>query len=280
MVRDYASCHEFLTHLGRGLTLKRIMRIADKSQGIGSEPETIKSDRQVVYTHTRSIDIDPEVLQRNRVITGLENDAVTTAYKMLRTQVLHRMTIQGWTSLAITSAGAGEGKTLTSINLAISLAREVNHTVLLVDADLRRPSISRYFGYTPKFGLCDYLLDNIELSETLFNPGIERLVILPGGNPLPNSSELLSAPKMVNLAEELKTRYSERLVLFDVPPLLMADDLLAFSPNVDAALLVVHEGKTRKDELRRSMELLEEMNLVGTVLNNVKQAPPPYGDQY
>lgn len=256
--------------------MKRVMKIADKGAGGDAERESSPAEKRVEYTQTRCIDVPAETLKKNRVIMGMDNDAATTAYKMLRTQVLQRMKAHNWTSLAITSPGAGEGKTLTAINLAISLAREVNHTVLLVDADLRRPSISRYFGYTPEFGLYDYLVNDVHLPQIMFNPGIERLVILPGVNSVPNSSELLSAPKMVRLAEELKTRYPERLVLFDMPPLLAADDLLAFSPNIDAALLVMQEGKTKKEELRHAMDLLQAMNVVGTVLNQTTEASAAY----
>jgi capsular exopolysaccharide synthesis family protein len=254
--------------------VKRVVKIAEN--GADAERESSLAEKRVVYTQTRRIDVPAETLKKNRVIVGLDNDAATTSYKMLRTQVLQRMTANGWSSLAVTSPCAGEGKTLTAINLAISLAREVNHTVLLVDADLRRPRISHYFGYTPEFGLYDYLVNDIDLTQIMFNPGIERLVILPGMNSVPGSSELLSAPKMVRLAEELKSRYSERIVLFDMPPLLAADDLLAFSPNIDAALLVVQEGKTKKEELRQAMDLLQTVNVVGTVLNRATEASAAY----
>lgn len=256
--------------------MKRIMKIADKDAGITEERKSFQDEQRVVYTQTRCIDVSLETFKKNRIITGLDNDVVTTAYKMLRTQILQRMTAHGWTSLAITSPSAGEGKTLTAINLAVSLAREVNHTVLLVDADLRRPRVSHYFGHTPELGLHDYLINSAELPQILFNPGIERLVILPGARSVVGSSELLSAPIMVRLTEELKSRYPERLVLFDMPPILAADDLLAFSPNIDAALLVVQEGKTKKGELRRAMDLLHTVNVVGTVLNQTNEASAAY----
>jgi len=172
-----------------------------------------------------------------------------------------------WQSLAITSPGEGEGRTTTAINLAISLARDVNHTVLLVDLDMRRPTVAKYLGFNPVAGIDDCLLDNVPLHEALFNPGIERLVVLPCRNAFASSSELLSSPSMQRLAEELKARYPERLVIYDLPPLLLRDDLLAFSPHIDAALLVAHEGKTRKGDLQRAMEMLKTVNVVGTIMN-------------
>jgi protein-tyrosine kinase len=140
--------------------------------------------------------------------------------------------------------------------------------VLLVDADLRDPSVHRYFGLQPELGLSDYLLHDAALADLLIHPaGIPRFMILPGGKPLANSTEMLSSPKMTRLVDELKTRYTSRIVLFDVPPLLASADTLAFSPYVDAALLVIEEGKTSAQDARRASELLANTQLIGTVLN-------------
>lgn len=230
------------------------------------------AETTITYTHTRKIAVPHAVLQRHRVIAASDNNAIADAYKLLRTQVLMRMSSKGWNALAITSPAQGQGKTLTAVNLAINMAREVNHTVLLVDLDLRRPQVHRLFGVEPEMGLSDYLQHDIELREVLFTPGMERLVILPGGQALSHSSEMLLSPKMSGLAEELKSRYPDRLVLFDLPPLLSTDDVLAFLPRVDAVLLVVQEGKTKRDEVTRSLEVLQQANLLGTVLNNSSQA--------
>jgi capsular exopolysaccharide synthesis family protein len=225
----------------------------------------------ILYSKTRVVELDSAVLEKNKVISGVGTDEKTGAYKLLRTQILHRMRENNWKSLAITSPGEGEGKTLTAINLAISLARDVNHTVLLVDLDMRRPSVAKYLGFNPIIGIDDCLLDNAPIHDALFNPGIERLVVLPCRNSFASSSELLSSPPMQKLAEELKERYPERLVIFDLPPLLARDDLLAFSPHIDAVLLVAREGKTRKADLRRAMEMLKVVNVAGTMLNSSQE---------
>ena len=113
-----------------------------------------------------------------------------------------------WTTLAITSPVGGEGKTTAAINLAISIAKEVEYSVVLVDANLRNPKIHEYFGVQPKYGLCDYLRSDIELSEVLYRPeGIEHFIMLPGGAPLLNSSEMMGSPKMCGLVETLKDHY-------------------------------------------------------------------------
>ena len=227
---------------------------------------------QISYSLTRTQDVQKNFLREQRVITGQEKDVAVDAYGMLRTQILQRLNEKNWNALAITSPGNGEGKTLTAINLAISLAQEVTNTVLLVDANLRHPSVHTYFGLTPEKGLSDYLTSDVPLSSLLINPaGIERFVILPGGAPLGNSSEMLSSPKMKQLVEELKERYRSRIVLFDLPPLLSSADALAFSPYVDAALLVLEEGKTSEEEIQRAAELLQNTQLIGTVLNKSRQ---------
>lgn len=226
------------------------------------------------YTQTRSIKVSDRIMAERRVISSLPSKDLTDAYKILRTQVLQRLQENNWNALAVTSPGEREGKTLTAINLAISLAMEVNYTVLLVDADLRHPSIHEYFGFKPEYGLSDYLTNNIPIQDMLVHPeGIGRCVILPGGKPLPNSSELLNSPRMSLLVDELKTRYPSRIVVFDLPPLLTTSDALAFSPYVDAALLVVEDGGTTAQDLERSAELLKGTHLLGTTLNKVRSMP-------
>jgi protein-tyrosine kinase len=252
----------------------------ERLQNAGTEPacaapERAPSAREILYTRTRQERPPHSLLREQRVISAYETGALTDAYKILSTQVLHKLRNNRWNSLAVTSPNTGEGKTLTAINLAISLAKEVNYTVLLVDADLRNPGVHRYFGMQPGQGLSDYLLHDAPLADLLVNPeGIPRFVILPGGKPLSNSSEMLNSPKMTRLVDELKARYSSRIVLFDVPPLLASADTLAFSPHVDAALLVIEEGRTAAQDARRATELLANTRLIGTVLNKSRSAMP------
>jgi len=222
------------------------------------------------YTHTKTIEVDPEILKKNRVIAYSSETYDRDAFRLLRTQVLQRMRSHDWNALAVTSAQPGEGKSLVAVNLAIALAMDVNQTVLLVDLDIRRPSIHKYFDYEPDKGISDFLLYDTPLQDILVNPGIKRMVILPGREPLFNSSEMLSSPKMVALVEELKTRYPSRIIIFDLPPLLATDDALAFSPYVDSILLVAEEGKTSREDLKQVKNILKESNIIGTVLNKAE----------
>lgn len=221
----------------------------------------------IEYSQTKVQTVDSSLLRNNRVIYGDTDRNGLTAYKMLRTQVLQRMTARNWNALGVTSPAPEDGKTLTVVNLAISLARELHHTVLLVDADLRNPTVHKYFGLNVTAGIGDYLLKGVPLKEVLINPGIDRLVILPGRAPLENSSEILASPAMGELVQELKTRYPSRMVLFDLPPILSADDALSFTPYTDAFLMVLRDGKTSRDELEHAMDIMKDATILGTVLN-------------
>lgn len=234
---------------------------------VASQPKAVGGVDQIKYTQTKSIDVSRSLLRERRIVSGFEPGVYTDAFKILCTQVLQKMRDSGWNALAITSPGENEGKTMTAINLAISMATEVNQTVLLVDANLRHPSVHQYFGLNEDVGLSDYLTGDIPLEKILIHPGIDHFVLLPGGKPLLHSSEMLGSPKMAELVQELKQRYPSRIVLFDLPPLLSAADALAFAPYVDAALLVVEEAKTKDEDIVRAASLLGATNLIGTVLN-------------
>lgn len=220
---------------------------------------------------TRSISMDTALLRENRIVTDMEPGPFMHAYNLLRTQILQRFRENNWNVLAVTSPGEGEGKTLTAINLAISIAREVDYTVLLVDANLRHPWMLEHFGLPPHVGLSEYLTEDVPIAELLIQPeGVERLVILPGGKALSNSAEMLNSPKMKQLVQDMKSRYHSRIIIFDLPPVLSSADALAFSPYVDAALLVVEDGVTQKEDIERAVELLSTTNIVGTVLNKAE----------
>lgn len=236
-----------------------------------------KKVEPIVYTKTRSIPVSMEYLSEKCVIGSNKiSEPFADMYKVLRTRILQRMTQNNWKTLGITSAGPKEGKTLTAINLSISIAMEMNHTVLLVDTDLRRPSVQKVFGITPEHGLTEHLTNDIPIEDILVHPGIDRLVLLPNRENTNRSSELLVSPTMIKMVEELKTRYSDRIVIFDLPPVLVGDDVVAFAPQLDAILLVIEDGKTNSDDLARTLELLSHSELIGTVLNRSDEHAPKY----
>jgi len=227
-----------------------------------------KNLESIRYTQTSSVEVSDDILHENRLINALEQNDYTDSIKMLRTQVLQKMNDNGWNVLGVTSAARGEGKTQTVLNLGISIAMEMEYTVLVVDANLRHPSVHEYFGIKPAYGLSDYLSSDIALSEILINPkNVEHFVILPGGKPMHNSAEMLASPKMGAMVEEIKNRYPKRIILFDLPPIIGASDALAFTPYVDAVLVTVEDGVTKESDLKTVVDMLSATNVIGTVLN-------------
>jgi len=265
--------------------LRTALQLYKEQQGkSGPRPVSGKSGGQpvpppIVYTRTRSLDIPLSVLRQRRVMAAYDKGPFVDAFKILRTQVMHRLKENGWNVLGVTSPGHGEGKTLTAVNLAVSLAMETTQTVLLVDANLRSPSIHEVFGLHECQGLADFLLDDRPVEDLLVHPGIGRFVLLPGGRGIPNSTEVLTSPKMLALVEEFKHRYPSRVVIFDLPPLLHTADVLAFSPYTDALLLVVEEGKTTAEDVQRALLLVKDSRpVLGTVMNKAGQlAATPAG---
>jgi len=199
------------------------------------------------------------------------------AYKMLRTQVLRRLKELGANTLAVLSSSNGEGKTLSAINLAIAIAADPGHTALLVDLDLRNPSVHRRLGFEPEVGIDDCVEKRRPLHDAMVKiAGYDRLTVLPARERVELSSELVATQRLADLVHELRDRYPNRIVIFDLPPVLLADDALAFIPLVQAGLFVVAEGQTLRDDITRSMELLRELPVIGTVLNRSEDCAGAY----
>lgn len=220
------------------------------------------------------VEPDADLLERNRIIMD-ERTAASAAYKVLRTRVLQRMRRNGWKTLAVTGTCPNEGKTLTAINLSINLAWHFTTSVALVDLDLRNPSVHRYLGIDSRFGLLDYLNGDVPLVRAGVRPGIERLGVIMNDRPVTNASELLSAPETATLIEELKGG-DDRIVIFDMPPIFAGDDVLAFAPQVDAVLIVLSQGTTKRATMLALRELLQNVNVIGAVLNRSSERVAPY----
>ena len=220
------------------------------------------------YTTSRKARLDPDRLRRNRCV-GLFSDAPEIdAYKVLRTQIQHLTRTRGWNTIMITSVNPAEGKSLTAVNLALTLAKEFDQTVLLVDADMRVQRIRHILGFQSDYGLADYLLDDRPLSDLIVWPGIEKMTLISGGRTIQDSAELLGCQRMHELVQEMKQRYEDRFVLFDVPAVLSGADAIAFAPLVDAILIVVAGGLTDTGDIRRTLELLPRDKILGFVLNH------------
>ncbi len=219
------------------------------------------------YTHSRSVQVNPERIADNRCVAYFPHLPEVESYRVLRTRILRSIQDKGGNTLMVTSTLPNEGKTLTAINLSFTMAKEFDSTVLLVDCDLRQQNIHKILGIPGEKGLADYFLDNCPIEDLIVWPGVEKLTLISGGKMVEGSSEILGAPRMKDLVAELKNRYPERFVIFDVPPVLSAADALAFAQWVDHILLVVQAGKTPLPDLKRALEMLPKEKILGTVLN-------------
>lgn len=176
----------------------------------------------------------------------------------------------------VTSALPGEGKTLTSINLSLSFAKEFNQTVLLVDSDFRRQSVYKYLGISSDRGIVDYLLERLDLNDLIVWPNIEKFTLISGGMNISDSSELIGSPRMKNMVNEIKQRYDDRLIIFDTPPVLAGADAIAFAPLVDCYIMVVEEGRTPIKEINIALDMLPKEKFLGFVLNKRKNSVSRY----
>jgi capsular exopolysaccharide synthesis family protein len=243
--------------------------VGDSSRVLTDLHSSKVDELAIEHTDTRLVTVSPSVREQNRLVAAIPGHALQDIYGMLRTRILQGMKANNWNTLGVTSPLSGSGKTLTAINLSITIGRDLSHTALLIDADLRHPSAAGYFGYEPEYGLNDYLFNDVPLSQVLFHPDMDRLTVLPGREAMSESAEMLSSPKLVSLVQDIKSRYIDRMIIMDIAPVLNVDDALALKPTVDCILMVVESGETKQEELAEALELLDGIPIIGTVLNKV-----------
>ena len=213
-----------------------------------------------------------------------ERSQIAEEFRMIKRPLLKNAFGQGAALVAngnlimVSSAFPNEGKTFTSINLALSIASELDHTVLLIDADVARPSVSSYFGIDTGPGLVDYLLgDETDLSTLLIKTDIPKLTLLQAGKRHHHSTELLASESMRNLMEELSARYPDRVIIFDSPPLLVTSEASVLASLVGQIIIVVESEKTTQTALKEALSLLDPDKSIGLVLNKSRQ---PFGSEY
>lgn len=248
-------------------------------QGITATPRAAQAHHEledISYKHTRVVKLRAEHLEKNRIVAFNKNDPKSMIFDLLRTHVLQKMEENGWRTLAITSPTPEAGKTVVAINLAMSIAQQTNKSAMLVDFDLRRPNIGAYLGIPMEKSLNDLLEGTAELPDVLVNPDMPRLVVLPTRNPVKKSSETLSSKKIADMIKDLRARYESRIVIFDLPPVLVTDDAIALLPQIDCVLMVVANGMSTKREIQDSLRLLPAENLIGTILNKAEVEPVGY----
>jgi protein-tyrosine kinase len=216
--------------------------------------------------------VDRDLAIANRILipgTPFATDGrLTAAYRMIRARLQNLITTNGWTTLAVTSPEAGEGKSVTALNLALSFARDGSKSVFLVDLDMRNPSICRYLGLQPpQASVVDYFSNDAEAENIFFSIGAENLAVAGNVMSTDLASELLASDRLERLFSYIVGIAPNPLIILDLPPTLITDEALMVAPRVDATLLVVADGQTRRDSLLKARDLLADFSSAGVVLN-------------
>jgi protein-tyrosine kinase len=226
-----------------------------------------------------AVSVDENQCRERRVLLGkskADDTGAAAAYRMLRTRLLHRVRTKGWTTIAVTSAGQNDGKTLTAINLALSMAREKNREIVLLDLDMRNPGVCRVLGVHPPRELRAYLEQGEHMRELFFSIGSDNLLIAGSTTPTEQASELLASPRFSELLRVVREGAVNPVVIIDLPPVLLTDDALVVAPKIDAVLLVASEGFTGRADLSKALQLLSEFDIAGVVLNRAADSTAGY----
>jgi protein-tyrosine kinase len=241
------------------------------------EKKTSEEWRPPVYSESTHFELNTETILNNRCVCIEPNSPEIDCYKVLRTKIQLLTRQKGLNTVMITSPQPAEGKTLTSINLALTFSKVYNQTVLLVDCDLRHQNVHKVLGFQSNLGLMNYLLKDQPLEDIIIWPGVDKLTLISGGRTTENSSELLGSPQMKTLVQEMKSRYEDRYVLFDTSPVLIGDDAIALAHCMDSIIMVVDEGRTSMKDIKKALEMLPQEKFLGFVMNRQKGA---LGDKY
>jgi receptor protein-tyrosine kinase len=242
-------------------------------------PPAARNDSPFDQTRRRSklVEIDlARLVEIGYVTPDAPRTRLADEYRVIKRPLLTNALRKGASAvergnlILITSAMPGEGKTFTSINLALSMAVELDCTVLLIDADVARPAVLDRLGLPATKGLLDVLTDpSLEVGDVLMRTNVERLSILPAGTHHPRATELLASDGMHRLVDELATRYSDRILVFDAPPLLPSTESRVLATHMGQIVVVVEADCTQRSTLTQALATLESCPVVMTLLNKV-----------
>jgi receptor protein-tyrosine kinase len=241
---------------------------------------------QVGSSRAGILNIDKKSLEeRGYLIDNGTRKSIKDEFRQIKRKLLNNAfgaaskTLDNSNLVMVSSSKPNEGKTFVSINLALSIALEQDKTVLLIDADVLRPSINRELGVGNVPGLIEYLLGEKQtIADIIYNTNIDKLKVIPAGEPHHLSNELLASDKMESLAKELAERYPDRIVIFDCPPLIGVTETLVLANLMGQAIVVVEESKTQLSDIQKATENLSDDLALGIVLNKaIKSHKDMYG---
>ncbi len=227
---------------------------------------------------SQRVEIDLEALSAAGIVSpNAPRSQIADQYRVIKRPLISNAMgkgasiVRNGNLIMVTSSVPGEGKSFTAINLAISIAAELDNTVMLVDADVARPSVLRVLGLPPGPGLLDLLIDDkVELSNVLLKTNIDKLSILPSGTPHIRATEMLASDAMTRLLADMATRYTDRIIIFDSPPLLLTTEARVLATHVGQIVMVVHAEKTLRSDVQDALSTIEECPIKMMVLNQAR----------
>ncbi len=259
-----------------------VMRVAEKPMNIDAPlPSTVAGAPELkAVVVSRKVEIDLEALAAAGIVSPTApRSQVADQFRVIKRPLIANALGKGASVVAngnlimVTSALAGEGKSFTAINLAMSIATELDTTVLLVDADVARPSVLRVLGLPPGPGLLDLVLDDsLDMASVLLKTNIDKLTILPSGTPHERATELLASAAMIKLLENVARRYADRIVIFDSPPLLLTTESRVLATHMGQIVMVVRAESTLQSDVLHALSNIEACPVKMMVLNQARTA--------
>ena len=238
-------------------------------QSVQRQAEPVQTSQQVV--------LDLDALSAAGIVTpNAQRSFVADQFRVIKRPLLTNAKGMGSTVLnhgnliMVTSALVGEGKSFTSVNLAMSIAMELDNTVMLVDADVARPSVLRMLGLPPGPGLLDLLEGTTDMPSVLLKTNIDKLTILPSGTPHPQATELLASDAMRVLLDDMAQRYSDRIIIFDSPPLLLTTEARVLATQMGQVVMVVQADRTLQADVQQALSTIKACAHINLVLNKAR----------
>jgi exopolysaccharide/PEP-CTERM locus tyrosine autokinase len=228
--------------------------------------QSIKTEPKLFETTSETDSAMRKIDERLITLTA-SSSPVAESFRRLRNKIIHPTDGEPARSILVTSVLPEEGKSFICANLAIIMAQSMEQHALMVEADLRRPSIAGLFGLNNDRGLVNYLQDGQEIASLIQDTGYKKLSMIPCGPPPINPAELLDSKKMSAIIEELVKRYHDRFIIVDSPPMTAASEITVLANYVDGVILVVRSGKSRREQIKELVQLIGKKKILGVVFN-------------
>lgn len=242
------------------------------SDGGAKPSDANKGAESELWSSVNALEVDQKAMDRSRVVSLSDEHPARISFDILRTRLTKLLRENNWSRIAVTSSTKGEGKTFVSLNLALSLARNQDHRVMLFDLDLRAPGLSKVLHASETLRIDNFLRGGIE-AKSYFRKIEDNLLVGLNSRRVPNSAELIQSESTIEVLNATIEEFQPTIVIYDLPPIMVSDDTIGVLDYVDGALLVAAAGETKTKEIAESERLIiEHTNLLGVILNKGEQS--------